>query len=345
MHITMIKKRLENGEPCRKCAQAEELMRSRGLWHHIHEVVWALEGDLDSAGMILGRKHGVESAPFFIVADDDGSEHVYTSALVLIRERLTAPSQPAGAELLPDASAIEKAALELAQAAPVDIVRWALERFGTSCAIAFSGAEDVALIDMAARSGLGFSVFTLDTGRLHPETYEFIERVRAHYGIEIHVMCAQAERLEAFVRQKGLFSFYEDGHAECCNIRKVEPLERALSGYRAWMTGQRRDQSPETRAQVPLLQIDPRFRGQSGPLVKLNPLAHWSSHMTWSYIREHGVPHNTLHERGFVSIGCAPCTRPVLPGQHEREGRWWWEEATIKECGLHAPGKKPTAAT
>jgi phosphoadenosine phosphosulfate reductase len=138
------------------------------------------------------------------------------------------------------------------------------------------------------------------------------------------------------VREKGLFSFFKDGHKECCGVRKVEPLVRALRPLKAWVTGQRKDQSPGTRAEVPVVQLDATFGSPERPLVKFNPLANWSSKQVWAYIREHDVPYNSLHERGFVSIGCEPCTRPINPGQHEREGRWWWEEETMKECGLHA---------
>jgi phosphoadenosine phosphosulfate reductase len=129
-------------------------------------------------------------------------------------------------------------------------------------------------------------------------------------------------------------------------VRKVEPLKRALLGYDAWMTGQRQDQSPATRGDVPVLQLDPSFEGKNGVLAKLNPLSRYSSAQVWQYIRAHDVPYNELHERGFVSIGCEPCTRAVLPGQHEREGRWWWEDATRKECGLHSaqPPKPPGLA-
>jgi len=217
-------------------------------------------------------------------------------------------------------------------------VRYALERFGEDCALAFSGSEDVAMIDMAVRSGQRFSVFCLDTGRLHPETYRFIDRVRRHYGIEIELLSPDAPALQAFVRTKGLFSFYEDGHGQCCAVRKVEPLKRMLASKGAWMTGQRKDQSPNTRAQVPLVQEDANHSRPAGAaaLFKWNPLANWSSAQVWQYIRANDVPFNELHERGFVSIGCEPCTRAILPGQHEREGRWWWEEATKKECGLHS---------
>jgi phosphoadenosine phosphosulfate reductase len=218
---------------------------------------------------------------------------------------------------------------------PQEIVRLALEKHSPHIAVSFSGAEDVVLIDMAVKASKPFRVFSLDTGRLHPETYEYIERVRLHYGIEVEVFFPQHEAVEALVRRKGLFSFYRDGHTECCNIRKVEPLRRALSSLAAWITGQRRDQSPATRTQVPVVQLDPTFTTERQQLVKFNPLSHWTSREVWTYIRENHIPYNPLHEKGFVSIGCQPCTRPVLPDQHEREGRWWWEDKTKKECGLH----------
>lgn len=226
-------------------------------------------------------------------------------------------------------------ASELAGLAPGAIVRRALEAFGTDLAISFSGAEDVLLIEYAHQSGLPFRVFSLDTGRLHPETYRFFQRVEEHYGIRIEYCFPQAQLVQDLVRRKGMFSFYEDGHSECCSIRKVEPLRRQLSGLRAWMTGQRRDQSP-TRTALPVAEVDPVFQGQAGqPLVKLNPLADVDSEYVWSAISAFGVPFNELHLRGVRSVGCEPCTRSVLPGQHEREGRWWWEQAADKECGLH----------
>jgi len=231
-----------------------------------------------------------------------------------------------------NAQEIERLNQALEHSHPVEIVAEALERF-PNLAISFSGAEDVVLIDMAKRTGRQFSVFTLDTGRLHPETYKFLDRVRKHYGIAIHVQFPDANEIERLTTQKGFFSFYEEGHSECCGIRKVEPLKRILSTLEAWMTGQRRDQNPGTRARVPVVQVDPTFF--TDRLVKFNPLANWSLKQVWGYILENGVPYNELHEKGFVSIGCEPCTKPVNPGQHEREGRWWWEEATKKECGLH----------
>ncbi|MFO0746786.1 MAG: phosphoadenylyl-sulfate reductase [Myxococcota bacterium] len=245
---------------------------------------------------------------------------------MLAAEATAPPATPSALDLT--AVTHELAALE-----PPAIVDWALARWGAGCAIAFSGAEDVALIDLAARSSRPFSVFCLDTGRLFPETLEFIDTVRRHYGIAIDIVAPDTQRLEAFVRAKGLMSFRQDGHEECCGIRKVEPLGRALAGRAAWMTGQRADQSPATRGGLAVIQPDRRDAQRE--LWKLNPLAAWTSADVWHWIRAHDVPFNPLHERGFRSIGCAPCTRPVHPGQHEREGRWWWEDATKRECGLH----------
>lgn len=221
---------------------------------------------------------------------------------------------------------------------PKNIINFALQQF-ENIAISFSGAEDVVLIEMATKEarklGREISVFTLDTGRLHPETYRFLDQVRQHYGITLDVMSPDPVALEALVKAKGLFSFYDTDHHECCGIRKTAPLQRRLVTLDAWITGQRRDQSPDTRNDVPVIQRDPTFATNSRPLVKFNPLANWSSRQVWDYIRMFDVPYNPLHDRGYVSIGCEPCTRPIGPNQHEREGRWWWEEATAKECGLH----------
>ena len=217
---------------------------------------------------------------------------------------------------------------------PQQILKLALEHFD-HIAISFSGAEDVVLIDMAVKTGRPFRVFTLDTGRLPPETSRFLEKVRKHYGITLEVCFPESDAVEKMVNEKGLFSFYQDTHEECCGIRKVAPLRRKLATLDAWITGQRKDQSPNTRNAVPVAQADKTFAGKNAVLAKFNPLANWSSADVWAYIRAFEVPYNELHERGFVSIGCEPCTRAVLPAQHEREGRWWWEDATKKECGLH----------
>ena len=239
-----------------------------------------------------------------------------------------------------DVSTLGSLAGSYASRDPQEILELALKEYSPDLGIAFSGAEDVALVDMATRSGLPFKVFVLDTGRLHPETYQFIEKVRTHYGITIDAVFPQPEAVQTLVREKGLFSFYVDGHKECCGIRKVEPLMRALAPLGAWVTGQRKDQSPGTRADVPVMQLDRTFSTPDKPLVKFNPLSFWTSQQVWAYIRDNEVPYNALHDRGFISIGCEPCTRPTNPGQHERAGRWWWEEETKKECGLHAGNMK-----
>jgi phosphoadenosine phosphosulfate reductase len=231
---------------------------------------------------------------------------------------------------------VAETAASYAGKSPQDVLKLAFEHFGDDLWISFSGAEDVVLLDMAYKLNKQVKVFTLDTGRLHPETYRFIEQVREHYGITIEILTPEREALEAMVTQKGLFSFYRDGHGECCGIRKIAPLRRKLSTVRAWATGQRRDQSPGTRSQVATVEVDTAFSTPEHTLYKFNPLAQMTSEEVWGYIRMLELPYNSLHERGFISIGCEPCTRPVLPNQHEREGRWWWEEATQKECGLHA---------
>ncbi|RYY02045.1 MAG: phosphoadenylyl-sulfate reductase [Gammaproteobacteria bacterium] len=223
---------------------------------------------------------------------------------------------------------------KLRSESPQKIIKYALSQF-ENIAISFSGAEDVALIEIAKNYRSDISVFCLDTGRLHPETYRFIEKVRKHYGIKIDVISPNGDAIRQLVTEKGLFSFYEDDHKECCGIRKIEPLRRKLSEVDAWITGQRKDQSP-TRAEIPVIQDDKIFARPNSSLTKFNPLANWSSKEVWDYIRMCEAPYNELHDKGYISIGCEPCTRPVGPNEHERAGRWWWEEATKKECGLHS---------
>ena len=220
------------------------------------------------------------------------------------------------------------------------IIHNALKDFD-NIAISFSGAEDVVLIDMAVKAKKNIQVFSLDTGRLHPETYRFMEAVRKHYKLNIEILSPEREALEAFTREKGLFSFFDDGHKECCGIRKVAPLRKKLHTLDAWITGQRKDQSHGTRTQLAIAELDDAFSLEDKPLYKFNPLANWSSEDVWNYIKMFDVPYNELHAKGYISIGCEPCTRPVLPNQHEREGRWWWEESEHKECGLHASNLIP----
>jgi phosphoadenosine phosphosulfate reductase len=234
---------------------------------------------------------------------------------------------------------IDDLSTQLAGKNPRVILKAALEKF-EHIAISFSGAEDVVLIDLALAIRKDIPIFCLDTGRLHPQTYRFIEQVRKHYGIDIDILSPNRELLDPFVQEKGLFSFYDDGHSECCGIRKVEPLRRKLATVDAWITGQRKDQSVDTRQDIPEVQQDSAFSTPSHTLIKFNPLLNWSSAQVWDYIEAYQVPYNPLHQQGFVSIGCEPCTRAILPNQHERVGRWWWEDSTKKECGLHAGNVK-----
>lgn len=236
---------------------------------------------------------------------------------------------------------IEQLQTELTGKNPRFILKKALSLFD-NIAISFSGAEDVVLIDMAVSIRKDIQVFTLDTGRLHPETYRFIEKVRKHYQIEIEILTPDRNVLDELVKRKGLYSFYEDGHEECCKIRKVEPLRRRLATADAWITGQRRDQSVDTRQDIPEVQVDSVFSTAKNQLVKFNPLLNWKSAQVWDYIEANQVPFNELHNKGFTSIGCEPCSRAILPNEHERAGRWWWEESTKKECGLHVSDNKQT---
>ncbi len=213
-----------------------------------------------------------------------------------------------------------------------EVLRWAADAFGSEVACASSfGAEDVVLIDMIAKVAPGIRIFTLDTGRVHDETYEVMERTRVRYGLPIHSYFPDQEAVERLEREKGFYSFREsiENRKECCGIRKVEPLRRALAGMKAWMTGLRHDQSV-TRTDMEVLEWD-----EGNGLAKVNPLINWSHEQVWEYVRANNVPYNVLHDHGFPSIGCAPCTRAVEPGEDIRAGRWWWENPESRECGLH----------
>ena len=193
------------------------------------------------------------------------------------------------------------------------------------------GAEDMVLVDLIARNALPIGIFTLDTGRLPEQTLALIDRVRDRYVLPVDVFSPDAARLEPFVRMNGVNAFYQsvDLRKSCCAIRKTEPLARALAGKKAWITGLRREQSI-TRSDVPYEDFD----AEHG-LAKFNPLVDWTEQDVWDYIRARDVPYNTLHDQGYPSIGCAPCTRAVEPGEDVRAGRWWWENPEQKECGLH----------
>ena len=226
----------------------------------------------------------------------------------------------------------------LAGAPAEEILAWADLTYGQRAVIASSfGVEDVVLIDLAQRHAPRLPIFTLDTGRLPPETYEVMEEVRQRYGVAIVAFAPERAAVEQLEREKGFFSFRRsiEERKECCAVRKLEPLSRALAGKSAWVTGLRREQSV-TRASVEVVETD----AAHGGILKLNPLAGWSEADVWRYAREQSLPVNALHARGYPSIGCAPCTRPVAPGEDLRAGRWWWELPEHKECGLHGRATK-----
>ena len=199
---------------------------------------------------------------------------------------------------IPTIDIVDALATEYANKSPSDILKLALSQQG-EVAISFSGAEDVVLIDMASNLGLPFRVFSLDTGRLHPETYQFLETVRKYYNLDIEICFPETEATQQLVQQKGLFSFFEDGHQECCGIRKVQPLRKKLATLDGWITGQRKDQSPGTRQDIPVVQADAGFSGPGKQLIKYNPLANWSSSDVWNYIRMMEIPYNRLHEKFY----------------------------------------------
>ena len=216
---------------------------------------------------------------------------------------------------------------------PEELLRWSMDQYGDKAGLASSfGMEDMVLIDMIAKLNGPITIFTLDTGRLHEETYELMDRVRSKYGLEIKTYFPDRDKVENIVREKGFFSFREsvDNRKECCYIRKVEPLNRALGELKAWITGLRRSQGI-TRTDIPKVLED----ADHPPLIKINPLADWSEEQVMNYIIENNVPINILHKKNYPSIGCAPCTRPVEHGEDIRAGRWWWENPEHKECGLH----------
>jgi phosphoadenosine phosphosulfate reductase len=215
-----------------------------------------------------------------------------------------------------------------------DLLDWAFARLHPRLALACSfQAEESVLIDLIHRQrGPDFRLFTLDTGRLNQETYDCMDAIRARYGVTSEVFFPDYKQVEGMVRQHGLNLFYQsiEQRKLCCAVRKVEPLRRALSGLDGWMTGLRREQAI-SRGRVRKVEID----DDHGGIVKVNPLAHWGARQVWDYIREHKVPYNRLHDRGYPSIGCAPCTCAVAAGEDSRAGRWWWENPETRECGLH----------
>lgn len=215
---------------------------------------------------------------------------------------------------------------------PDVVLRYFMEKHGSKIALSSSlSIEDQTLTDMMLKIDQQARIFTLDTGRLFPETYQLIDKTTQRYNIKMEVFCPQAEALQRFVYEQGINPFYdsvEKRHA-CCQVRKLEPLSRAFQGLEAWICGLRQAQSI-TRSDMKLVEWDDRHG-----LLKINPLIHWSEEQVWAYVKSNHVPYNKLHNEGFPSIGCEPCTRAVKPGEDIRSGRWWWESPEHRECGLH----------
>ncbi len=227
-------------------------------------------------------------------------------------------------------------AMELETATPEQVLHWAAGRWGDGLTLATSfQAEGMVLLDMAHRLGLPVRIVTLDTGRLPEETFRHIEHVRVHYGVEVEMLAPRASDVARLVRREGPNLFYGSVAARqrCCGVRKVEPMRRALARTPAWLSGLRRDQTP-TRDVLNKVEVD-RVTRTGGRLFKVCPLLDWTEDQVWNYIREQSVPYHPLYDRGYRTIGCAPCTRPSRPGEGARNGRWWWESQTRKECGLH----------
>ena len=216
----------------------------------------------------------------------------------------------------------------------VEILGWAIKNFAPRLALScsFGAREGMVLLDMMHRLDPAIRVFTLDTGRISQETYDLMDRVRDRYDARVEVIFPRAEDVEAMVGADGLNLFYEsiEKRQRCCRIRKVEPLRRYLADLDAWVSGLRREQNV-TRADTPKIEIDQTHAG----VVKLNPIADWSEDQVLDYVREHNVPVNRLHSEGYPTIGCAPCSRAVAPGDDPRSGRWWWENPETRECGIH----------
>jgi len=221
---------------------------------------------------------------------------------------------------------------KFAGATPIEVLNYFLDEFGDKITLSTSlGLEDQVLTHMIQSINPQTKIFTLDTGRLFPETYDLIDRTTRKYQINIQVFFPDHLEVEQMVAEKGINLFFDsiENRKQCCNIRKLRPLSRALNNLDAWITGLRSDQSV-TRTDLKMFEWD-KLNG----LIKINPLINWNEQDVWDYVNEHNVPYNPLHKKGFASIGCQPCTRAITEGEDLREGRWWWENPDTKECGLH----------
>lgn len=217
-------------------------------------------------------------------------------------------------------------------ASPVEVIAYFLDKYQDKIALSSSlGAEDQVLTQMVTSVQPDAKIFTLDTGRLFPETYELIDRTSKKYKTNIEVYFPQSEAVQNMVTEKGINLFFDsiENRKECCGVRKLEPLKRAFAGLDAWICGLRADQSV-TRSDIQVIEWD-----ENNDILKINPLANWSEQDVWDYVDEKGIPVNPLHKKGFPSIGCQPCTRAIMPGEDIRAGRWYWENPETKECGLH----------
>lgn len=231
-----------------------------------------------------------------------------------------------------DKKAIEVLNKQFKNATADEILNYFLTEYKNKIGFASSmGAEDQALTHMIVNIDKDTKIFTLDTGRLFPEIYDIVARTNARYKININIYFPDKDKVEEMVNTKGINLFYEstENRKLCCNIRKIEPLKRAFKGLDVWISGLRKDQAV-TRKDNKIIEWD-----EENKLIKVNPLLNWSMKDIWEFIKEHNVPYNKLHDKGFPSIGCQPCTRAIEPGEDIRAGRWWWENPEMKECGLH----------
>lgn len=222
---------------------------------------------------------------------------------------------------------------KFAKADATQIIEYFIKEYGKEAALSSSlGAEDQVLTDMILKTDKEANIFTLDTGRLHPETYDVMDATNLKYGVKLNVFFPENDKVEELYQTQGINGHFEsiDNRKRCCGIRKIEPLKRALKPLKVWITGLRASQSV-TRVDMPVVEWDDNFK-----VIKVNPLINWSEDDVWDYIKSNNVPYNKLHDKGFPSIGCAPCTRAIKEGEDIRAGRWWWENPEHKECGLHA---------
>ncbi|MHA1267468.1 MAG: phosphoadenylyl-sulfate reductase [Candidatus Helarchaeota archaeon] len=234
--------------------------------------------------------------------------------------------------ITPTLSNLNEIAEKLEEKSPQEILIWAISIFKEKIVLATSlGAEDQVLADMVTKINPQIPIFFLDTGRIHQETYNVLEETRLKYKIKIKTLFPQTSSIEKFEYEEGPNPFYKsiELRRKCCQIRKVEPLKRALHGFNAWITGLRRSQSI-TRVNTKKIEWD-----SENKIYKINPLADWTEKQVWDYIQQNDIPYNKLHDQGYPSIGCIPCTRSIKPGEDIRAGRWWWETPEKRECGLH----------